>query len=217
MPNFSERMIAFIFLQTWLLLAVIALPCSDRSKEQDLLKEARALYSANDIRKAEKCLEFCVKLYPKSFECWYQRGLRAQQEESHKFAVKMFRKAVELNPNSFRALQMLAGNLLLVGPHHARQAHTHLTKAAALNPNSAALLSVLALTTYHLGKVDDALELWQRCIKLDPHNEALHLHNMIGVYQESGRLGMARKLLSRMLILAPNSAEAHDSLAILQA
>ena len=94
MPNFSERMIAFIFLQTWLLLAVIALPCSDRSKEQDLLKEARALYSANDIRKAEKCLEFCVKLYPKSFECWYQRGLRAQQEESHKFAVKMFRKAV---------------------------------------------------------------------------------------------------------------------------
>ena len=196
---------------------VITMPCTDHSKEEDLLKEARASEVSGDIRRAERCLKLCTKLYPKSSVCWFQRGIRAQREDKHATSTSLFKNAANLKPSSFEAWHMLGGSLLLQGSQHAAKAHEHLLKGEKLNPSFAALISDLALATYYLGRVDDALKLWKRCISLEPKNEASHLYNMIGVYQERGRLRTARKLLRRMLALAPGSAEAHESLAVVQA
>ena len=206
-----------MLLRSLLLLLPVALftaPCSQNSKEEELLSEARTTHR-DQI--AEKCLEVCIKKYPKSFGCWFHRGIRAQKWERHELAESYFKKAAILNPNSSQALHMIGGTLLLQGPSRASEAQSHLLKAESLNPASGAVVSDLALATYYLGRVDDALEIWRRCIALEPNNEASHLYNMIGVYQERGRLRTARKLLRRMLDLAPSSAEAHESLAVVQA
>jgi tetratricopeptide (TPR) repeat protein len=67
-----------------------------------------ALFNSGDGQRAEQTLEIFVKNFPRSTDGWYNLGLASISTERLPGAARSFKKVLELNPESTRALKMLA-------------------------------------------------------------------------------------------------------------
>jgi tetratricopeptide (TPR) repeat protein len=80
-----------------------------------------------------------------------------------------------------------------------------LERAIALDPNCANAYAVLGLTLHYTGRSEEAIELINRGMSLDPHYPDIRLHWLGQAYFQLDRYKEAIDLLKRRLIRKPDS------------
>lgn len=131
------------------------------------------------------------KLYEKAV------GELRAKKEAEGFAS--LRKALEVFPNYYLALDRLGGEYAVRGNQDKRYfeaARVLLTKAVEVNPKSFSSLFGLGFSQYHLGNVNEAVENLQRSVGL--YNKSANGHLWLGIAQKrAGKPAEAEAALKR--------------------
>ncbi len=80
--------------------------------------------------------------------------------------------------------------------------------AFALNPDSAAGLSIMGQVAYRRGQAGEAVGLLSRACAAEPNNPDA-MHQLAGAYLLGGRIGAMREVLTRLIALDPLTASNH--------
>jgi eukaryotic-like serine/threonine-protein kinase len=89
-----------------------------------------------------------------------------------------------------------------------REAEACARRAFALNPESAAGLSILGQVAYRRGQAGEAVRLLGRACEAEPNNPDA-MHQLAGAYLLGGRIGRMREVLLRLVELDPLTASNH--------
>lgn len=120
-------------------------------------------------------------------------------------AASGYRAILRAQPHHFDATHLLGAALAARGKN--KEAETILRRAAALNPNVAAVQNNLANTVKAQGRIEESLEYYDRAIVLDP-NYADAFNNRGNVHLELGHTEKALSDYECALTLNPNYANA---------
>ena len=131
------------------------------------------------------------------------------QEKRFQDAVNAARRAVDENPDSYRALYNLAGFERQRDPLTAAGL---LQRATELNPDYLPAYLLLAQAEITLGKIDAAGETVARVLSLEPFNAAAH-HLRALCFIQRGMIWDARQDLEFAIKADPTNAEALSALA----
>jgi tetratricopeptide (TPR) repeat protein len=120
-------------------------------------------------------------------------------------------QATALEPNLARG-QVALATFLMYHSWKWQDAETALKRVAAVEPNSADLLSSQALLAQTLGPMDEAVDLYNRAATLDPLRATSQLSLGYALYCDA-RYPEAQVALRKALELNPNAANVHGVLA----
>jgi adenylate cyclase len=112
-------------------------------------------------------------------------GFSQSLKESFEQAVKLAQKALDLDKADPDVHSLLGGIHLFKGQHG--QAISEGKKAIALRPNDACNLALLAQTLSYSGRSDEAIELMERAMRLNPHYPEWYLGILGQSYRVSGQ------------------------------
>lgn len=110
---------------------------------------------ATDWKGAATHFEAAIKSYPKFDRAYYGLGLAKQNDGDDPGARDAFQKAVELNDHNADALRDLGR--LNVNERKWADAEVLLAKSVAIDPSSAAALTLLAIAQIQQHKIDEAI------------------------------------------------------------
>jgi Tfp pilus assembly protein PilF len=131
-------------------------------------------------------------------------------------AAVHFREAVRLDPSYAEAHSNLGVALIRAGSF--AEAVEHLREATTLDPASAEAHNNWGVALLNRGELDEAARHFERAAALGSAeargNRALALARQGVASSEAGRFEEAAALLSRALVLSPESAETHNALGI---
>jgi TolB-like protein/thioredoxin-like negative regulator of GroEL len=145
---------------------------------------------------------------------YYERQVRSRQAvdvDKLREAVRLYRQAVEADPDSALAHSRLAGALLYLGDIDAAEAP--IFRALSLNPNLSEVQNTLGEFYWARGR-PEAAAAFARAVELNPHN-ADALHNfafLIWMSVEAKQFGDPADFLRRAVELDPLSLERHAAL-----
>lgn len=98
-------------------------------------------------------------------------------------AEKSYKRALELNPNYFPALQ--GYTWLLIGKRQFREAEEMILRAKAQNPVSPVVAVEAGYPAFFAGEYDRAFEKFNAALEIDPNHIAIHF-SLWRVYQQKG-------------------------------
>src|SRR5215831_462486 len=133
-----------------------------------------------------------------------QEGLRLQQSGHCAEAATCYRRALELNPVSFDALQLLG--VLRFRSGEVTAGIALIERALQLQPDHAPALNNFGNALRAAGRLPEALSAYRRALALAHAPDALMLRNLGSALLESGELSQAAHYLGRALELAPEDA-----------
>ncbi len=149
---------------------------------------------------------------------YYERQVRARQEvDTDKLleAIRLYREATALDPDSALAHSRLAGALLYLGDIEAAEAP--IFKALSINPGLSEVQNTLG-EYYWVQGLPEARIAWRKAVEIDPFNaDALaNYAHLVSISVEDARLGTgtttAIQLFRRALELDPLSLDRHAAL-----
>jgi TolB-like protein/DNA-binding winged helix-turn-helix (wHTH) protein/Tfp pilus assembly protein PilF len=178
--------------------------------------------SKEDLGKALACADTAIKLDEKYAPAWAVRASvqnkMAEVEltevtEGYRRARNDAERAIELDPTSASAYLALATNQIDYDWDW-DAANTWLTKAAALEPGSTEILRVRSNLSWALGNLDQAINLREQAVALDPlrADSFLDLGYLLYV---AGRYDKAQAELQKALDLNPQAAFGHFFLGLI--
>ncbi len=126
-------------------------------------------------------------------------------------ARKAIAQAVALEPDSPDVLLAL-GWVRRTADWDWRGAAQAFRRALEFRPNHPQTLADAAVLWCNLGRMDEALQLAQRAVDLDPLNAASHL-NLNQLFRQAGELAKSEQAIRRALQLAPHGQRYHTYLA----
>jgi adenylate cyclase len=132
-----------------------------------------------------------------------QLGLSKNPRESLKFAIGMFRKAIELD-DSLAIAHIALGFFSL----YARQyeiAAAEAKRALELQPNSADVINGYAVITSFLGRPKEAIPFFNQALRLNPKPPSSYLHFIAMAFRDSGQYEMAIVQAKRATEKEPNN------------
>jgi len=162
-----------------------------------------------DLNTAEKYTDIALKIDPYYAEVYYTKGLISQARGNLDLAAQDYEKAFMINPNLDYVMQRLESMNKIAG----RQAETRKAFEKALDKydNYMPVLGMMTKLYIEDGKLDKALKLTERMIKIDLKNYSGYL--MRGeVYLKSGRLEAAFSDFQQVAIKDPKNISAHLAL-----
>ena len=134
-------------------------------------------FTKEDNAKAQELFESAVELDCKYAAAWTMLGwthwidasygFRQSPKDSFQHAVLLAQKALELDKANPDVHSLLGGVHLFQGQHE--QAVSEGKKAVALRPNDACNLALLAQTLSYSGRSEEAVELMERAMRLNPY------------------------------------------------
>jgi len=152
-------------------------------------------FTKEDNAKAQELFEAAVELDSKYAAAWTMLGwthwidasygFTQSPEESFKQAVKLAQRALELDKADPDVHSLLGGVHLFQRQHE--QAISEGKKAIALRPNDACNLALLAQTLSYSGRSDEAIELMERAMRLNPYYPDWYLGILGQSYSVAGR------------------------------
>jgi TolB-like protein/Flp pilus assembly protein TadD len=175
--------------------------------------QARHLWrqgSDESIRSAYELIQQAIDIDPDYAPFWvalsnvytYQVGLgQISAEEGHAKARKAALHGLEIDPNNALALSSLGWDAMIVqGDYHS--AATHFNAAHLISPEDPTLLGDMATLAAILGRLEDAVELLETAIDLDPIDSA-KFTNLGAFYLAANRLDEAEVAFAKALELSP--------------
>jgi len=175
--------------------------------------QARHLWrqgSAESIGSAYELLQQAIEIDPNYAPFWvalstvytYQVDLgQISAEEGHALARKAALHGLEIDPNNALALSSLGWDAMMVrGDYHS--AATHFNAARLISPENPTLLGDTATLAAILGRLEDAIELLETAIELDPIDSA-KFTNLGAFYLATNKLDEADVAFAKALELSP--------------
>jgi TolB-like protein len=173
-----------------------------------------------DLDKALAYTDQAIKLDPKFAPAWALRsyvlnilGSAGMMDTSEAFtrSRKDAEQAIALDPTLARGQVALATSILYYSWQW-QDAEAALKRAAAVEPNSAEVLSTQGQLTQILGHLDESVELYRRAAALDPLRATSQLRYGYSLFT-AGRYEEAQAILQKALELNPQAANVHFGLA----
>ncbi len=124
-------------------------------------------------------------------------------------AIRASKKALELNPESTKALYTLAYTLERKGLF--KEAEGHLSEVVALDPNYTEAHYSLGVALAGQGRYDEAAGHWFEALRLDPNHVDAH-YNLGEAMFRQGKIDEAVRHWMKVVQLKPEDAGAHSSL-----
>ncbi len=126
-------------------------------------------------------------------------------------AIRMYRKALEINPRNTRVSAVLGDALVRLG--RVDEAKVHFTRALELQPDDPFALEGLGTILAGQGRAEEAVKLFGQALQVDP--ELTSVHFRLGVLLlDLGRVDEARVRLTEAVRLDPADSRANYSLGI---
>ncbi|MCE9583037.1 MAG: tetratricopeptide repeat protein [Planctomycetes bacterium] len=140
----------------------------------------------------------------------YEDGVAAYKKHQDQEATSFFRKALEEDPQQFRAAVYLALTLERVGDLEAALGAARL--ATGVNPDYAKGHNALGNIQRAMGNLEDALNSYRAAAKLEP-GSALYRHNLGITLFDVGMIEAAQNELQEAASLDPQNADVAWDLA----
>jgi len=199
-------------------------PKTDSLEAYDLVLQARKLLTRFDHKAAAQArdlLQRAIEIDPSYaeahsllgfyfFDEWEVWG--RQRDKNLARALELATAAVELDPSD------PAPHALLAMVHQWRRefdkANAAANKALALQPNDAITLSNLGTMLKLAGRYEEALEVHQQAVRLDPFHPPNYLERLADAYAGVGNYIQCVEVAERGVALDPNYVGLHGSLAL---
>ena len=148
-------------------------------------------------------------LYPDSIFLLNIFGSANLALKQNKKAIKNFKKAITLNPNSPEVFYNLG--LSFHNDGNFKSALLSYREAIKLKPNYAEAHCNLGMSFYELGDFEEALVCYQKAIEIDPKYAGAY-YNLGNIYREKENWSLAIDNYNRAIDIKPDYAEAHCNL-----
>jgi protein O-GlcNAc transferase len=177
------------------------------SSELGLLEKALEAHERGDVGLAIDALEQVLASDPSDARLWAWMGDLYSEREQYVAAREAFENALELNPDSAKAAIGLG--VALQSVNHLEEAEVALRRGVELSGESYSLV-LLADVLSGLGRVEEAQQLLQDVLNVEPANEEA-LYNL-GVLYRRVRPEIAANLFSDAIQIDSANGEAHREL-----
>ncbi|UCG61705.1 MAG: tetratricopeptide repeat protein [Candidatus Zixiibacteriota bacterium] len=138
-------------------------------------------------------------------------GISLHDAGKYKEAIEKYKEAVKLNPDNPTAYYEIAMSYFALQDYKA--AHKYAEKAAEFHQGSAIFVYVLLGNTADMiGKPEDAIEAYDRGLRLQPNNYLL-LYNKGYLYTRQSESGKAIECYKKAVSVNPNHPSSHAALA----
>jgi adenylate cyclase len=131
---------------------------------------------------------------------WF--GWAESPEQTMAKAVEHAQRCLALDDTNAYAYAFLGGLHLI--QHQWDKAIAAGERSVALSPNSADVLAIFAITLKSVGRVDEALSMIEKAIRLNPMTPEWYLHELGTYYRLLGRYDDAIAILKKNLARDPN-------------
>ena len=148
-------------------------------------------------------------LYPDSIFLLNIFGSANLALKQNKKAIKNFKKAITLNPNSPEVFYNLG--LSFHNDGNFKSAQLSYREAIKLKPNYAEAHCNLGMSFSELGDFEEALVSYQKAIEIDPKYAGAY-YNLGNIYREKENWSLAIDNYNRAIDIKPDYAEAHCNL-----
>ena len=148
-------------------------------------------------------------LYPDSISLLNIFGSANLALKQNKKAIKNFKKAITLNPNSPEVFYNLG--LSFHNDGNFKSAQLSYREAIKLKPNYAEAHCNLGMSFSELGDFEEALVSYQKAIEIDPKYAGAY-YNLGNIYREKENWSLAIDNYNRAIDIKPDYAEAHCNL-----
>ncbi|PIQ86913.1 MAG: hypothetical protein COV73_04020 [Candidatus Omnitrophica bacterium CG11_big_fil_rev_8_21_14_0_20_43_6] len=162
-------------------------------------------------RSARVFFERTLKYAPHSFRVYYNLGNVFSDAQEHVRAIKLYLKAIEINPLYAEAYNNIGNTLVALGRNE--EGINYYRQALGLNNALPEAYYNLGNAYYNLGQKDKSIEMLKKSLELRPvYLEACN--NLASGYAEAGNLDEAIRLWNKCVKLDPNFVVAHFNLAV---
>jgi tetratricopeptide (TPR) repeat protein len=172
----------------------------------------RVYFESGEIEKAKGALARAVEIEPshvRSSDAYNLLGMIAQSEGHPEEAIRLYRRAIEINARPADAYTNLASVLLDLG--RVDEARGALEAALHADPTLPVAHVNLGNILVHAGDIAGALREYQRAIQFDPSYPLAH-RNLGRLYLLQGRPELAEAEFRAALSLEPDSVSARQGL-----
>ena len=166
------------------------------------------------IDKGIEVLQKALSMVDFDPDVWTHLGIAYWQKGEFQRALKHYEKALSLDVNNaiiFNNLGMLYFSIFMQTKNsedHTQSAE-YFKKAIGLDPNLASAYNGLGSTYRVIGRIDEAISLWERSLELDP-NFDFSVYNLGLAYFEKGNKNQALKYFEKYLVLKGNKISPED-------
>jgi len=172
-----------------------------------LIKQGIDFYQKNEFSAAEKIFKNIYHANPRQVDALYWLGVLAAKRNDSAMAESFLQQAIEIKPQDifYRSL-----GLFYLGQGKFTQSQQAFQQALNLNTQDFISLTCLGQLTEKQGKIEDALNYYQRSLNIQPHSEAYG--NMGRLFRSQGNLDLALACFQAGVKLSPNNAHLQNDM-----
>lgn len=170
----------------------------DANASQNLA--ALVLQQDNDIAQAKQLHQAVIKLEPGNMNSLIQQFYLDLQSGNSAQAIAWLKQAIAANPKALPPVMLLAQ--LYLSQTQPALALAISAPMLASNPDNTELLALVADALWFTGQTGQAINKLERLVKYIPDQAELH-YRLAVLYQELSQFALARKALSKALLLNP--------------
>ena len=138
------------------------------SSPDDPLSEAQSLVKLSRFSDAEQVVRRYLELHKSSADAHYLLGYILFKQQKAKESLAEYTQGAKYRTPSAHDLEVVAGDYVLL--HDYGDADKWFTKSVEWNPGNFQTLYYLGRTKYNENRFEEAIEVFERCLKLDPKN-----------------------------------------------
>jgi tetratricopeptide (TPR) repeat protein len=183
--------------------AALRLPPPSREAQKEYEK-AILEQQRNEYKKAIDHLEKALKLSPDYYEATLQLGVEQHRAGKPDEALRLFERAVALNPGSTPGRHAL-GKIYFEKQEFQKSAEV-LTELTKMGSTDADVYTLIGVTFYKLNDFHRAEEYLSRALLLAPANTGSIRLQLFNVFMKSNRLPQALEQLEAYLKDSPNDS-----------
>jgi tetratricopeptide (TPR) repeat protein len=166
-------------------------------------------YQAGKLEAADSFMSRSLQIDDSCANTWSDLGAVKLKSGKLEESVRHFGRALELNERHTDALNNIAAALRKL--YRFESALVYLRRLALLRPNSADVMRNLADTLYHVGLVDESIEIFHAAIRVAPLDKAARL-GLAEACEAAGKFRQARWQYLAVLRRDPENALALSKL-----
>ena len=187
---------------------------NDHFNKDQLMSNAFELHRKGKIKEAKNCYQNIIRTGINDPRVFTNLGVIFQQENDYAEAMKLFKKSINLFPESHEAYSNLSRILLETGQYPL--AENHLIKVISLKPDFLMAYQNLFNVYIRSNQREKAFNILNDCLKIAPNNPLI-TSNLGRFLLEEGNLEGAKKYIKKSIELKPDFWIAYNNLGTLEA
>ena len=183
-----------------------------KSSKEQIINQAFKFHSQGKVREAAEYYQYCIKQGFADTNVLSNYGMILKDIGKFKQAEILFRKAIEINPNSAEA-HLNLGNVL-IDLDKLKEAELSTLKAIKIKPDFSEAFSNLGNILSRIGKLKEAEIATYKSIEINPNSSQNHF-NLGVILKNLGKLKEAELSTRKAIEINPSSYQAYLNLGII--